>query len=112
MFRTSGAVRAYLLDAASAITSPLAKTTWPEGSAMLARIRALPFMLECNPRGQAIAASLAGIEQTHPAPRLIPYIARPPLFETLDWRPVILPPDDPALEPFKRRSRRAPATSA
>lgn len=95
-------VRSYLLIAARELRARIDKAPKPSDEALLNRIRALPLLVTLDEMGAPIAASLADIERGRGPRDPIPYLGRPPAFETLNWRPVLIAREDPVFSAFER----------
>lgn len=100
------AIRAYLLDRAAA--RPAAEG--PAARALTERIEALPLLAILDENGAPTRASLASVRAARPPPDAIPMLAELPGFETLAWRPLLVPDaaDRAAIERWSEgRARRA-----
>lgn len=95
-------LRSYLLSVARELRARIEKAPTPSDEALLNRIRALPLLVSLNEIGAPVTASIADIERGRGPRDPIPYLARPPAFETLSWRPVVISREDPVFAAFER----------
>ncbi|MCC6557588.1 MAG: hypothetical protein IT372_31940, partial [Polyangiaceae bacterium] len=84
-------VTAFLLDAAASVRPRAARPSAPARDRDLhARLCALPLVAMLDAGGAPVRASLAEVDEAHPAPLVVPVLEAAPGFETLDWRPVLV----------------------